>query len=146
MPHASDLGRLRLNVGEGVTGWVAEHKPAVVLSSNAPLDARFKHAQQLIEDTYQALLSVPLVSSATYRHCQCAPPRRAPVYTARDRTGDVHWRADGNALATSLLEEENEKLVEEAREIRNQLEARKVIERAKGILQRTEHITKKRPT
>src|SRR5437660_6474953 len=42
VPHAADLGRLRLKVGEGVTGWVAEHKSAVALSTNAPADARFK--------------------------------------------------------------------------------------------------------
>src|SRR6266550_4150324 len=65
VPHAADLGKLRLKVGEGVTGWVAEHKSAVALSTNAPADARFKHFHQLIEDTYQALLSVPLMSGGS---------------------------------------------------------------------------------
>src|SRR2546429_8808943 len=35
VPHAHDLGELRLKMGEGVTGWVAEHKSVVALSSNA---------------------------------------------------------------------------------------------------------------
>ena len=26
VPHAADLGTLRMQMGEGVTGWVAEHK------------------------------------------------------------------------------------------------------------------------
>jgi GAF domain-containing protein len=49
-------------MGEGVTGWVAQHKSVVSLSSNASGDARFKAFQKLPEDTYQAFLSVPLVS------------------------------------------------------------------------------------
>src|SRR5712692_9695386 len=62
VPHADDLGHLRMKMGEGVTGWVAEHKSVVVLPSNASADARFKRFQALIEDTYEAFLSVPLVS------------------------------------------------------------------------------------
>ena len=62
VPHAAALGTLRMKVGEGVTGWVAEHKSVVALSSNAGSDHRFKRFQVLIEDTYEAFLSVPLVS------------------------------------------------------------------------------------
>ena len=32
VPHAAALGNLRMHVGEGVTGWVAEHKSVVALS------------------------------------------------------------------------------------------------------------------
>ena len=38
-------------MGEGVTGWVAEHKSVVALSSNAGSDARFKRFQALIAAT-----------------------------------------------------------------------------------------------
>jgi signal transduction protein with GAF and PtsI domain len=142
VPHAADLGRLRLQVGEGVTGWVAEHKSAVALSTNAPADARFKHIQQLIEDTYQALLSVPVVSGGSVIGIVNVHHREPHVHTD-DEIALVTFIGEqmGNVLATSLLAEENEKLFEEAREIRNQLEARKVIERAKGILQRREGVT-----
>src|SRR6202011_3057411 len=61
VPHASALGTLRMKMGEGVTGWVAENKSVVALSSNAAADARFKLLPALIEDTYEAFLSVPLV-------------------------------------------------------------------------------------
>src|SRR6202043_1225256 len=54
VPHASALGTLRMKVGEGVTGWVAEHKSVVALSSNAASDRRFKRFQALVEDTYEA--------------------------------------------------------------------------------------------
>src|SRR6201994_3715475 len=62
VPHAAALGTLRIKMGEGVTGWVAEHKSVVALSSNAAADARFKRFQTLVEDTYDAFLSVPIVS------------------------------------------------------------------------------------
>src|SRR5688500_2107668 len=39
VPHASDLGTLRMNMGEGVTGWLAEHKSGVAMPSNAASDA-----------------------------------------------------------------------------------------------------------
>src|SRR5665213_247978 len=35
VPHAADLGNLRMKVGEGVTGWVAEHQAPVALTSKA---------------------------------------------------------------------------------------------------------------
>jgi len=68
VPHAADLGKLRMRFGEGVTGWVAEHKSPVALPHHAPDDARFKHIDRLIEDTYQALLSVPVISGTRPHH------------------------------------------------------------------------------
>src|SRR5215469_15506431 len=41
VPHAADLGNLRMKMGEGITGWVAEHKSVVALPSRAASDARF---------------------------------------------------------------------------------------------------------
>src|ERR1700750_154771 len=35
VPHQVDLGNIRLKVGEGVTGWVVEHRSVVALSQNA---------------------------------------------------------------------------------------------------------------
>src|SRR5271157_585653 len=49
VPHAQDLGNLRMKMGEGVTGWVAEHKSPVALSSKAADDPRFKIFPALIE-------------------------------------------------------------------------------------------------
>jgi uroporphyrinogen-III synthase len=47
----------------------------------------------------------------------------------------------GTAIAKSLLEEENSRLTEESAEMKRQLETRKVVERAKGILQRQLSLT-----
>src|SRR5258708_5688380 len=61
LPHAREIGHIRMKMGEGITGWVAQHKSVVALGANAAADARFKPFQKLPEDTYQAFLSVPLI-------------------------------------------------------------------------------------
>ena len=55
------IGKLRLKVGEGVTGWVAQHKEPAMLGHDARHDARFKYVPELQEDKYQSMLSVPLI-------------------------------------------------------------------------------------
>jgi GAF domain-containing protein len=61
LPHDSEIGKVRLKMGEGITGWVAAHKSVVALASHAAADSRFKTFSSLPEDTYQAFLSVPLI-------------------------------------------------------------------------------------
>ena len=61
LPHDAEIGSVRLNAGEGIAGWVAQHKSAVALTNHAFADPRFKHFTTLIEDTFEALISVPLV-------------------------------------------------------------------------------------
>src|SRR5499426_1137204 len=63
LPHSTEIGNIRMKIGEGVTGWVAKHRAVVALSSQAFADPRFKSFTNLPEDTYQAFLSVPLISS-----------------------------------------------------------------------------------
>jgi len=63
LPHASEIGNILMKMGEGSTGWVAKHKSVVALPSNASSDTRFKTFQNLQEDTYEAFLSVPLISN-----------------------------------------------------------------------------------
>src|SRR5436305_2270623 len=63
LPHTKEIGHIRMRMGEGITGWVAQNKSVVALSSNAAADARFKTFQRLPEDSYEAFLSVPLVSA-----------------------------------------------------------------------------------
>ncbi len=47
----------------------------------------------------------------------------------------------GVAISRSLLEEEKARLVEETLEMKRELETRKVVERAKGILQQKHGVT-----
>jgi uroporphyrinogen-III synthase len=76
LPHAGEIGQIRLKIGEGVTGWVAKHQSVVALTSRAWADPRFKSFASLPEDTYEAFLSVPLINSGkiigviNVHHCQ----------------------------------------------------------------------------
>jgi len=45
---------LKLRVGQGITGWVAERKEPVAISHNASEDVRFKFFNELPEDSYEA--------------------------------------------------------------------------------------------
>lgn len=142
VPHAKDIGNLRMKVGEGVTGWVAQHQSPVALESKASADTRFKMFPALVEDTYEAFLSVPVVSAG----------KTIGVINVHHRDRHAHAPEEvstiafigqqmGTAIGKSLLEEENARLTEEAAEVKRQLETRKVVERAKGILQRRQNIT-----
>jgi len=59
-PHPYQIGKLKLDPGEGITGWVLEHKKPVAISKNAYKDQRFKVFSNLPEDRYEAFLSVPI--------------------------------------------------------------------------------------
>ena len=55
------IGRVRLRVGEGITGWVAREKRPVAIAAEAWTDERFQFVPELNEDRYQSILSVPLL-------------------------------------------------------------------------------------
>src|SRR5690242_11185743 len=57
-PHPEVVDRLKLRVGQGITGWVAEHRQPVSIKSNASKDPRFQSFNSLPEDSFEAFLSV----------------------------------------------------------------------------------------
>jgi signal transduction protein with GAF and PtsI domain len=61
-PHPEILDRLKLRMGQGITGWVAEHREPVAVFREAFRDPRFQRFNELPEDRYEAFLSVPLFS------------------------------------------------------------------------------------
>ena len=134
-PHADVVDRLRLRVGQGLTGWVAEHRQPVAVARHAFEDPRFKVFNELPEDRYEAFLSVPVlcrgrlvaVINLQHRH----PHEHSP--------GEIQLVATagflvGAEIELARLETENSQLSE-------RLETRKVLDRAKGILQRDLGIT-----
>ena len=56
------LGQVRLSVNEGLTGWVAREKRLLALSCEAYKDPRFKTFSELVEDTFEAFLSAPIIA------------------------------------------------------------------------------------
>src|SRR3984885_2673856 len=59
--HPDVVDRLKLRVGQGITGWVAEHHEPVAIAEKAAHDPRFQVFPELPEDSYEAFLSVPLM-------------------------------------------------------------------------------------
>jgi signal transduction protein with GAF and PtsI domain len=129
-PHPDAVDRLKLRVGQGITGWVAEHRTPVAVSEHASRDPRFQFFNELPEDRYAAFLSVPVLSRS----------KLVGVINVQHRQPHTHGRPEiqlismlgflvGAEIEMARLEEENTQLSE-------RLEARKVIDRAKGILQR----------
>ncbi len=50
-----------LKIGEGLTGWVAQHKKPLIINNNAPHDARFKKIPALQEDSYESFFAAPII-------------------------------------------------------------------------------------
>jgi len=51
---------IRLEIGKGITGWVAEHKTTLALS-DAHNDPRFVYFPQIEEERFKSMLSVPIL-------------------------------------------------------------------------------------
>lgn len=134
-PHTDLVDRLKLRVGQGLTGWVAEHRQPVAVGCHAFEDPRFQVFNELPEDHYEAFLSVPLlcrgklVGVINLQHCD--PHEHS--------WGEIQLVATvgflvGAEIELARLESENSQLSE-------RLETRKLLDRAKGILQRDLGIT-----
>src|SRR6266478_9917722 len=134
-PHPDVVDRLKLHVGEGITGWVAEHREPVTVSKNASKDPRFQFFHELPEDTYEAFLSVPLMSRG----------RVVGVINLQHRRPHVHNQKEIRLISTAGFlvgaEIEMARLETENTNLSQQLETRKIVERAKGILQRDLSLT-----
>ena len=129
-PHQEVLDRLKLRVGQGITGWVAEHREPVSISREAFKDPRFRRFNELPEDRYEAFLSVPLFSRGRLVGVMNLQHREQHVYSSRNiRLLCTVGSLAGAEIELARLETENSNLSE-------RLETRKLVERAKGILQR----------
>src|ERR1700693_3753597 len=129
-PHPEVVDRLKLRVGQGITGWVAEHQEPVAVAEKAALDPRFQFFHELPEDSYEAFLSVPLMCRGRVVGVINLQHRQHHVYRRREiRLLSTVGFLVGAELELARLEEANSTLAE-------QLQTRKIVERAKGILQR----------
>ena len=129
-PHPEALGNLRIPVGEGITGWVAEKRRAVAIAHGAMRDKRFRGFTQLPEDSFEAFLSVPILAGG----------RLTGVLNLQHQERHEHSEHEVKLVSTigHLVgaEVERARLDSEVTKLTTQLETRKLLERAKGILQR----------
>lgn len=130
IPHSELVDNLDMPLGQGITGWVAEHREPVAIARNASADVRFKAFQDLPEDRFEAFLSVPLLSRG----------KLVGVINVQHRKPHEHTQREILLLSTVGFlvgaEIEMARLEIEREELSDRLETRKAVDRAKGILQR----------
>jgi uroporphyrinogen-III synthase len=129
-PHADVVDHLGVQLGQGITGWVAEHREPVAIASNASNDPRFMIFRSLPEDHFEAILSTPIL---------CAT-KVVGVINLQHRLTYQHTEHEVRLLSTLGFlvgaEIERARLETENVQLANRLESRKAVERAKGVLQR----------
>ncbi|HEY5212859.1 MAG TPA: ANTAR domain-containing protein, partial [Acidobacteriaceae bacterium] len=129
-PHADLVDHLGLKLGQGITGWVAQHREPVAIDSKASDDPRFSAFISLPEDRFEAILCTPVL---------CAG-RVVGVITMQHRLPYQHTAVEVRLLSTIGFlvgaELERARLETENLQLSDRLETRKLIDRAKSVLQR----------
>ena len=64
-PFERQVGRIRLPVGEGVSGWVASHRKPAVIAAGKETDRRYRYFPELGGQDYTSMVSVPMESRPT---------------------------------------------------------------------------------
>ncbi len=109
-PHPSEVGNLRLRLGEGITGWVAQHKKPLAISERAHEDSRFKFFQSLPEDRYEAFLSVPILIRETLTGVINVQHKKTVAYTEPElKMLSTIARQVGGAIENARLYEETKR-------------------------------------
>jgi uroporphyrinogen-III synthase len=134
-PHSDVLGRLKLRMGQGITGWVAEHKKPVAITSGASQDPRFQSVQGLPEDSFEAFLSVPILCRDKLVGVINLQHREPHTYNRQEiRLISTVGFLVGHEIELVRLEAVNMRFSELA-------EARQLVENAGAILQRNLQIS-----
>lgn len=134
-PHADVVDSLGLAIGQGITGWVAEHREPVALATRASEDPRFQPFKNLPEDEFEAMLCTPIL---------CAG-KVVGVINLQHRLPYRHSGLEVRLLSTLGFlvgaEVERARLESANMQLVDRLETRKLVDRAKGILQRDLTVT-----
>ena len=89
-PDRKGIGKVRLRLDEGLTGWVARERRLLAISREAYNDPRFKYFKDLPQDTFEAFLSVPIISQA----------KVVGVINVQHREPRIHSGGDMEMLST----------------------------------------------
>lgn len=129
-PHSDLVDHLGILLGQGITGWVGWHREPVAIPEKALKDPRFQRFKNLPEDTFEAFLSVPILSRSKLIGVINLQHRKPYYHTEHEvRLLTAAGYLVGAELERARLESEN-------LELSDRLESRKHIEKAKGVLQR----------
>ena len=129
-PHADLVDHLGVQYGQGITGWVAQHREPVAIAANASNDPRFKAFKNLPEDHFEAMLCTPILCASKVVGAINLQHRLTYQHSTNEvRLLSMLGFLVGAEIERARLESENVQLAD-------RLETRKVLDRAKGILQR----------
>jgi uroporphyrinogen-III synthase len=129
-PHNDIVDALAIELGEGLTGWVAEQLQPVAISCQAHRDARFKRFQMLPEDRFEAFLSVPVVCRGKLVGVINVQHKQRYDYSEREvQLISTIGFLVGAEIERARLDTENTRLSA-------QLELNNILDRATKILQR----------
>ena len=128
--HSEVLESLRMQLGSDKTGWLAQHQRPVAVERKAFDDPRFQTFHHLPEHRFEAFLSVPILSRGKVAGVINVQQREPYIFKQREiRLIATAGFLVGAEMEMARLENANSQLSE-------QLNTRKAVERAKGILQR----------
>jgi uroporphyrinogen-III synthase len=129
-PHDNLVDHLAIQLGQGITGWVAEHREPVSIPAQALRDPRFKMFRDLPEDLFEAMLAVPIQSAGKVVGVINLQHQKPYQHTPDQvRLLSMIGFLVGAEIERARLDMENLQLSE-------RLETRRAIDRAKAILQR----------
>lgn len=133
-PHTEELGKIVLRKGEGITGWVAEHQQTVALEKQAYKDPRFKFFKQLPEDSYESFLSVPIIDKSGVVGVVNLQNEKSMGFSKQQISIiESLVKIISSAFVKVMLERK-------VGELKDQLEERKIVEKAKGILMKVKNL------
>jgi uroporphyrinogen-III synthase len=128
--HSEASHRHKLPLGNGITGWEAQDQRPVAIDRNAFDDPRFQTFHQLTGDRFEAFLSVPILRRGRVVGVINVQQRDPYIFSQREiRLIETAASLVGAEIEMARLENANLQLSQ-------QLNTRKAVERAKGILQR----------
>jgi uroporphyrinogen-III synthase len=88
--NRANIGKVRLRIDEGLTGWVARERRLLAISREAYNDPRFKFFKDLPQDAFEAFLSVPIISQG----------KVVGVINVQHREARLHSGSDMEMLST----------------------------------------------
>lgn len=129
------LGKISLNFDEGITGWVATNEKTVSLSNHAYKDKRFVWVDELPEDKYEAFLSIPIIHKTGVIGVINLQDKQSKEFSKQDvHTIEMICKIIATAFEKVLLQEKLIKLEEK-------IENRKLIDKAKGLLMKSQNLS-----
>lgn len=135
IPHPKMINKVAMKFGEGITGWVAQKRERIILSEKSYQDARFKLVQNLGEDAWEAFISVPIIFQNKVVGVINVQHRNKHDFSQKEiQLLEIIASQVGGAIS-------NAKLLSETITLKEALAARKIVEKAKGLLMKQQNIS-----